>query len=390
MLNIEKVRPVWAEINLDYLRHNIREIRKKISKETLICAVVKADAYGHGARMVSKVLLENGADRLAVGTLSEAIELRRDGCTAPIMILGYTPIVQVKSILEHNIISAVYTYEQACEFSKIAVNEGKTMKLHIKIDTGMSRLGFQVEDKDIQDIKKIFNLPNLEIEGIFTHFAVADEGDKSFTIEQFNKFNKVIRELESSGYNIPIKHASNSAATMDLKEMNLDMIRPGIILYGLYPSQEVKKEVLNIKPVMQLKAKISHVKNLPKNRGVSYGLKYITDEEKKIATIPVGYADGFTRMLTDEIEVLIKGKKVPIVGRICMDQCMADVTGLDVRMGDEVILISNIEDSGNTFDDIAMKLGTINYEVISTIGRRVPRAYVENNKIIHIHDNLLD
>jgi len=389
MLNVEEIRPVWAEINLDHLRNNIIEIRKLVKKETLICAVVKADAYGHGAKVVTKTLLENGVDRLAVGTLSEAIELRKIGYDVPLMILGYTPEVQGKEVLNYNIISAVYSYKQACQFSQIATKEGKTMTLHIKVDTGMSRLGFQVEEKYIEEIKKIFYLPNINVEGIFTHFATADEGDKSFTREQFGKFSKLVKVLEEDGYKIPIKHVSNSAAVIDLPEMNLDMVRPGIILYGLYPSEEVDNRKLKLKPVMQLKAKVSHVKTLSKDRGVGYGLEYKTDGERKIITLPVGYADGFSRRLSGEIEVIAKDKRMPIVGRICMDQCMADATGMDIDIEDEVTLFSDIVGSGNTFDDIARKLGTINYEILCMIGRRVPRAYIKDNEIIYIQDNLL-
>lgn len=389
MLNVEKVRPVWVEINLDHIKHNIMEVRKLIKKETLVCAVVKADAYGHGAKVVTKTLLENGVDRLAVGTLSEAIELRKAGYEVPLMILGYTPEAQGEEVLNYNIISAVYSYEQAYNFSKIATKQGKSMTLHIKVDTGMSRLGFQVGRKDIEEIKKIFHLPNIKVEGIFTHFATADEEDKSFTKEQFNQFNNLVKALERDGYKIPIKHVSNSAAIIDLPEMNLDMVRPGIILYGLYPSQQVKRKSLDLKPVMQLKAKVSHVKTLSKDRGVGYGLVYRTEGERKIITLPVGYADGFSRMLTGKIEVLVKDNKVPIVGRICMDQCMADATGLDIDIGQEVTLFSSVVGSGNTFDDIAEKLGTINYEVLCMIGRRVPRAYMQHNKLVYIQDNLL-
>lgn len=389
MQNIEKLRPVWAEIHLDKLKHNIQEVRRVVKKDTLVCAVIKADGYGHGATVIAKTLLENGADRLAVATLSEAIELRKAGYEVPILILGYTPETQGEDLLKYNIIQTLYTLEQAKSFSELAMKHGKELTIHLKIDTGMSRIGFQANEITIEEIKEIFHLPNLKVEGIFTHFAVADERDKTFTYKQFQQFMFLVNALEKDGYTIPIKHVSNSAAIIDLPEMNLDMVRAGIMLYGLYPSDDVKKENVDLKQVMELKARVSHVKTLPKDRGVSYGLKYKTDQERRIITLPIGYADGFTRMLTNKAEVIAKGHKIPIVGRICMDQCMADATAIDINRGDEVTLFSSDPTSGNTIDDIAAKLGTINYEIVCMIGKRVPRVYMENNNLVQIKDNLL-
>jgi alanine racemase len=228
------------------------------------------------------------------------------------------------------------------------------------------------------------------VEGIFTHFALADETDKTFTYLQFERFKHIVEEVERGGYRIPIKHVSNSAAIIDLPEMNLDMVRAGIMLYGLYPSSEVDHKAVELKQVMELKARVSHVKLLPADCGVSYGHIYRTTEERQIITLPIGYADGFTRMLTNKAEAIIKGKKVPVVGRICMDQCMVDATGIEVERGDEAILISSHPSSGVTVDDLAKKLNTINYELVCMMGRRVPRVYMENNTLLHIRDCLLE
>lgn len=385
----KSLRPVWAEINLDNLKHNIREIKNIVKKDTLVCAVIKADGYGHGAVDIAKVLLENGADRLAVATLGEAVQLRNAGYTVPVMVLGYTPEDQAQVVIDNNITQTIYTFEQALAYSKVAEKSNKIAALHLKVDTGMARLGFQPNDESISIIKEVFKLPNLVVEGIFTHFATADDKNKEYTYKQFNLFINFVKRLEKEGYIIPIKHVSNSAAIIDLPEMNLDMVRPGIILYGLYPSEDVDKGKINLKQVMGLKAKVSHVKTLSKDQGVSYGLKYTTTGEEKIITIPIGYADGYTRMMSGKAELIVKNTKIPLVGRICMDQCMANATGLDVKPGDEVTLYSDDRESGICIDDIANKLGTINYEIVCMLGKRVPRMYMENNSLLHIRDSLL-
>ena len=391
MISKNDLRPVWAEINLDHLKHNIKEVRRVVKKETLVAAVIKADGYGHGASVITKTLLDNGADRIAVATLTEAIELRHCGYTdVPLMVLGYTPEEQADVVLNYNIIQTVYSMEQATVFADAATSQKKTMKIHLKIDTGMSRIGFDTSQKTVDDIIAIVNMPGLMVEGIFTHFAVADEMDKAFTYQQFERFESIVNEIEKCGYKIPIKHVSNSAAIIDMPDMNLDMVRAGIMLYGLYPSSDVSHEAVKLKQVMELKARVSHVKQLPANSGVSYGLLYKASEEKQIITLPIGYADGFTRMLTNKAEIIIKGKKIPIVGRICMDQCMADATGIEVSRGDEATLFSNDQGSGITVDDIAGKLNTINYEIVCMVGRRVPRVYMENNTLLHIRDCLLE
>lgn len=387
MLTKDKTRPVWAEINLDHLAHNIQEVKRSVNKDALVTAVIKADGYGHGAVEIAETLLQNGADRLAVATLSEAIELRRVYKTVPILVLGYTPETSAEEVLLNDIIQTVYSQEQAEVFSKTAVDLDKELKIHIKIDTGMSRLGLQPDIATVEIIKKIAHMPKIILEGIFTHFAVADEVDKNFTYGQYKRFKDLCDSLEEQGISIPIKHVSNSAAIIDLPDMNLDMVRAGIMLYGLYPSDEVNTKEINLKQVMSLKAKISHVKELEAGRGVSYGLKYLTRGKEKIATLPIGYADGYTRMLSGKAEVLLKGHRVPVVGRICMDQCMIDVTWIeDVKRGDEVILFGGEGDNSIAIDEVANKLGTINYEVVCMMGKRIPRVYIKNNEVIKIKD----
>ncbi len=391
MMNLDRTRPVWAEINLDNLIHNINEVRRVVRPETKIAAVIKADGYGHGACEIAEVLLDNGADRLAVATLSEAIQLRKKVKAVPIMVLGYTPDSCAEDVINNDIIQTIYTFEQAREFSQSAQKMDKLVTFHIKLDTGMSRLGFQPTDEAVDEIKKISKLKNVTIEGIFTHFAVADETDKSFSHNQYRKFIDICNKLDKEGINIPIRHVSNSAAIIDLPSMNLNMVRAGIMLYGLYPSDDVDKGRANLKQVMSLKVKISHVKELPQGVGVSYGLKHVTEKPSKIATLPIGYADGFTRMLTGKAEVLVKGKKVPIIGRICMDQCMIDVSNVEnIHRGDEVILIGTEGVNEITIDEVARKLGTINYEIVCMVGKRVPRVYMRNNEIVKITDHLLD
>ena len=391
MCTLNEIRPVWAEIDLDNLAHNIREVRKNTKEGSLVTAVVKAEAYGHGAIKSAETFLDNGADRLAVATLSEAIELRKSNISIPILILGYTPKNQYPLVVKWDIIQTIFDYESAKTLSEEAIKLGKDATIHIKIDSGMGRIGFLPNDKAIGEIIKISKLPNLNMEGIFTHFATADEKDKSYTKVQYNRFMEIIEKLEKEGVHIPIKHVSNSAAIIDFKEYNLDMVRGGIMIYGLWPSDEVNKEKIDLKPAMTLKAKISNVKKVPKGTGISYGQIFVTEKESKIATIPIGYADGFTRLLAPKGEVFVKGRRVPIVGRICMDQCMIDVTGIDdIVVGDEVVLFGYGEEGYPHVDEIADKLNTINYEIVCMVGRRVPRVYIQNGNIVEVRDYLLD
>ncbi|RBP44787.1 alanine racemase [Garciella nitratireducens] len=380
-------RPTWIEVDLDAISHNIQTIRKLVGKDKKIMGIVKADAYGHGAVEVAQVLLKHGVEYLAVSILDEAIALRKGGIIAPILILGYTPVEQVKEIVKWGITQTIYNRDIIYALSKEAQKQKKRVKIHIKVDTGMGRIGFIGKEEIVKAVKEFRQLPYIDIEGIFTHFSVADQKDKRYTFKQLKNFEKVIKALEKEDIYIPIKHTANSAATIDIDQSRFDMVRPGIILYGLYPSDEVRKERLNLKPAMSFKTRIAHIKKVPPNTSISYGRKFITSNESIIATLPVGYADGFSRMLSGKAKVLIQGKKVPVVGAICMDQCMVDISNIpNVEIGDEVIVFGK----GLPVEEIAEKLGTINYEVICMLNKRVPRVYKHKGKIIGIKNVLLD
>ncbi|NLL80865.1 MAG: alanine racemase [Tissierellia bacterium] len=391
MVNINEVGSVWLEINMDNLIKNYYEIRKFVQAPTKIMAVIKANAYAHGSIELGRMYEEIGVDRLAVSILTEAVELRKAGIKLPIQLLSYASKGQLGLVVDNDLILEIYTYRAAKQLSDIALSKNKKVKIHIKIDTGMTRIGFVPNEESIEEIVKISKLPNIEIEGMFTHFAKADEKDKAFTKLQFDKFNWVDEQLKSRNIHIELKHASNSAAIIDTPEYNLDMVRPGIILYGYYPSEEVDKSKLELMPAMTLKARISNINKVPVGTGISYNHIYHTQRESVIATIPIGYADGYTRMLSNKAFVSIKGKKAPIVGRICMDQMMVDVTEIDdVKIGNEVILFGYGNENYPHVEYLASLLGTVNYEIICMMGRRLPRVYVSKNEVVNIKNYLVD
>jgi alanine racemase len=380
------LRPVWAEIDLDNLAHNMQEI-KRLSKSKEIIATVKADAYGHGALDIAPTLLANGATRLAVAVVNEAVELRRGGIDCPIMVLGFTPDSLIDSILKYDIEQTVYTYDLAEKISKMAIEKNKIAKIHIALDTGMGRIGFTPEEKSLNQVYKISKLPNIIIEGLFSHFSTADAYDKSYTNMQFEKFNWFYDKLKEKGVKINIRHIANSAAIIDLPETHLEGVRPGIILYGYYPSEEVSKDKIKLKPVMTLKTNIVHLKEMDQGQYISYGRAFQTRRPSIIATLPVGYADGYTRLLFNKAKVIINGSFAPVVGRICMDQCMVDVTDIgEVKVGDEVILMGEYKNLKMTADEIAELLGTINYEITCMISKRVPRVYIKDGEVIKIRN----
>lgn len=385
MYDLREIRPAYAEVNLDNLAHNIREVRRLAAKGSQVMAVIKADGYGHGSTKIAQTLLENGADRLAVAVLDEAIELRKAGIKAPVFVLGYTQPERAEEVVNYDLEQSVYSLEAASALSKAAQAQGKTVPVHIKVDTGMGRIGLQVNEQAVETIKTIHALPGVMVKGLFTHFAVADEVDKSYTQMQFERFGWICSQLEAQGINIEIKHCGNSATIIDLPDMHLNMVRAGIMLYGLAPSPDVMLNKLELKQVMSLKVRISHVKEIETGQSVSYGRKFIAEKKSKIASLPIGYADGYTRLLSGKAEALVKGQRVPVVGRICMDQCMIDVTGIeDVKVGDEVVLFGQQGDGFISIDEIAEKLGTINYEVVCMISRRVPRVYVKNGEVVEV------
>lgn len=374
---------VLAIVDLDAIASNIKNIRAKVDKNSGIIGIIKADAYGHGSVETAKVLLDNGADWLAVAVVDEGLNLRKNGITAPILLLGYTPELRLNDVINNGFIQTVYSYDTAKKLSEAASALGKKAVIHIKIDTGMGRIGYRVNEESADEIVKISKLPNIDVNGMFTHFSTADEADKAYTLEQYNKFVKMNDMLEERGLHIPVKHAANSAAIMDFDNMMFNMVRPGIILYGAYPSDEVKKENLSLSPAMSIKTHVSYVKDVNEGDSISYGRKYTAPSKRRIATIPVGYADGFIRAYSKGGKVLVRGEYAPIVGRICMDQFMVDVTDIDgVEVNDEVVLMGRQGDKEITADFIASVLDTINYEVFCTLSKRVPRQYIQNGKIV--------
>lgn len=381
------LRPVWAEINLDSLAFNMRQIRS-CSKSKEIIAAVKADAYGHGALDISPVLLENGATSLAVAVVSEGVELRRGGIECPIMVLGFTPLSLADNLLKYDIQQTVFSYSYAKELSTIAKKKHKKARIHIAIDTGMGRIGFMPSEESIKEVVEISKLPNLEIEGVFSHFSSADEKDKEYTRLQLDRFNNFYEELKKEGVNIKVRHIANSAAIIEMPETHFEAVRPGIILYGYYPSEEVDKSKIKLKPAMELKTNIVHIKSIPSGYYISYGRRFKASRDSIIATLPVGYADGYTRLLNNKAKVIINGQFAPVVGSICMDQCMVDVTDIkgDVKIGDEVILIGEKNGVELNADHLAEMLGTINYEVVCMITKRVPRVYIKDGEVVKVRN----
>lgn len=383
------LKRTWAEIDLDAARHNYIKIRECVNQDTKIMCVVKADAYGHGAEYLAKEYESLGADWFAVSNIEEGIQLRNSGITKPILILGYTPAYMAEDLAENNISQAILSEKYANELNEEAQKCGVRVNGHIKIDSGMGRIGLISHDPETDSssadcAERICHLRNLNIEGIFTHFAVADEAEegRENTLNQFNNFMTVINELEKRGIKIPLKHCGNSSAITDYPETHLDMVRAGVILYGMAPSEKLKGR-LDLKPVMQLKSVISLIKRVPKGTAISYGRTYITDKETAIATVPIGYADGYSRAFSNKGYMLVNGRKAPIVGRVCMDQLMLDVTEIKgAEEGIEVTVFGTDKETVLTVDDLAKICGTINYELVCLVGKRVPRFYYKNGKNI--------
>lgn len=394
---MEDEKRTWAEINLDAIENNIKNIRKYVKKDTKILGVVKADAYGHGYLEIASTLLKNGADALGVACIDEAMQIRRCGILCPILVLGYTESKYAPRLVDNDITPCCYSYELASAMSKAAMKLGKRAKIHLKIDTGMGRIGLRYnEDEKINKetidlILKIAVLPCIDIEGIFTHFAVADEKDDEYTFLQFDRFNRICNRLKENGLEIPIKHCCNSAALIRFPQMHMDMVRPGIILYGQKPSNIVDCGKLCLKSAMTFKTRISNINEIEKDESVSYGRKFKATSKTRIATIPVGYADGYSRVLSNNIQVIAGGKLCNIVGNICMDQCMIDVTSVNnINVDDEVVLFGEDNNLNLPVECLAEKIGTINYEILCLIGKRIPRIYMRKGKVIGVHNYLFD
>ncbi len=379
-----ETKRVRAEINLDALLHNMNEMHKMLNPDTQMAAVIKTDAYGHGALGIAEAI-ENLPYLwgYAVATAEEAEKLILDGRKKPVLILGISFADQFEKIINYGIHPAVCDLETAQKLSEIAVSKDKICKVHVKIDTGMSRIGLQVNEETAQIIEEISKMPNIEVEGIFTHFARADEEDKSAAQAQIKLFLKMIDLVEKRGIHIPIKHCSNSAGIVELPQANMNMVRAGITMYGLWPSEEVNKNRISLMPVMSIKSHISFVKTLEPGRSISYGGIYVTESEKKIATVPIGYGDGYARSLSNKGYVLIHGRKAPICGRVCMDQFMVDVTEIpEVKAGDTVTILGKNGDLEITMEELGELSGRFNYEFACLITPRVPRVYYRNGKPI--------
>lgn len=369
-----------AAIDLDALDYNFDNTRKKLPDSVKLLCVIKADAYGHGAVAFAKHL-DDKCDFFGVACIEEAIELKKAGIKTPLLILGTVAHYNFDQVVENDIRIPIYSFDAAKALSDEAVKQNKTVKFHFCVDTGMSRIGFQVNEESADICKKITELPNIYAEGLFSHFATADEKDLSKAIKQREQFKKFISYLEERNIDIPIKHINNSAGIMNFDEY-FDMCRMGIITYGLYPSDEVDKNLLDIKPVMQWKTHISHIKTLENGREISYGGTYTVDGEKKIATIPVGYADGYPRCLSNKGKVLINGQFAPITGRVCMDQFMVDITGIEAKEGDTVVLVGKSGENELSMEEVSEAAYSFNYELPCRITRRVPRTYYQNGKLI--------
>ena len=371
----------WVEINLDAIASNVKNIKKLIGEKKELMAVVKGNAYGHDILEIASAVLKNGASKLAVARLEEGIFLRKSGITVPILVLGLTLKQQVELLVSYNITPTVSEYEMIEKLSESAFKEDKIAKVHLKVDTGMGRIGIS-PDYVLNFIKKVKVLKNVEIEGIFTHFSVADEKDKSYTEAQFKKFTEILTVLEKEEIKIPVKHVGNSATLLDLPHMWLDLVRPGISIYGLYPSTEVQKTVKLI-PAHSFKTQIVFLKELPEGEYISYGRTYTTNQRRTVvASLPVGYADGYNRLLSNQGQALVRGRRVSVIGRVCMDQTMIDVTDLpQVEIGDEVVLWGRQGQEEITAEEIAEKIGTINYEIVHMPDKkRVPKLFIKNGR----------
>ncbi len=385
------VKRTWAEISLNAIEHNYNVIRNKVADDTKVCCVIKADGYGHGAVELSQIYEKLGADFFAVSNIDEGIEIRKSGSKLPIVILGYTPVSEAENLAEYDISQAVFSLEYAKELSEKCVEEDCICKMHIKVDSGMSRIGFMCQEfprdeYSIEEICEACCLPNLEVEGLFTHFCVSDEDaeGREFTNKQYENFIHVRDSLKMRGVDISVVHCSNSGAIEDYPETCCDMVRAGIILYGLAPSSKLADR-LDLVPAMTLKTVVAFVKEVQKGATISYGRTFTADRKMKIATVPIGYADGFIRQNAKDGYMMVNGKKAKIVGRICMDQTMLDVTDIeDVKTGDEVVVFGTGENGEPTADSLAENTGTINYETVCLVGKRVPRIYIKDGKIENV------
>lgn len=389
-INLEKYFRCYAKIDLDAIYENVKTLKSNLDDKTEVMAVVKTDGYGHGAVPIAKTI-DDLCCSYAVATVYEGENLRKHGIDKPIYILGYTPEYAYDLVIEKEMIPAVFSYDTAMELSRHASKLGKKVNINIAVDTGMSRIGYIPSAEAVEEIVQISKLPGINILSIFTHFAKADYKDKTFSHKQYGEFIEFIKLLEENGINIKIHQCANSAAMMEMPETGMNVARAGISMYGLYPSEEISRENMELKPALSLYSHVIQVKTIDKGRGVSYGQTFIADKDMQIATIPIGYGDGYPRNLSNKGYVLIKGKKAYVVGRVCMDQFMVDVTDIpDIKEGDLVTLIGRDEGEVITVDEVSEIAGTFNYEFICDLGKRVPRVYYKDNKVIGAKDYFED
>ncbi|HHT7191062.1 TPA: alanine racemase [Bacillus cereus] len=374
-------RDTIVEIDLNAVKHNVKEFKKHVNDEKIkMMAAVKANGYGHGAVEVAKAAIEAGVNQLAVAFIDEAIELREAGITVPILILGYTPVAVVEDVIQYDVMMTVYREEDLHGINEIANRLQKKAQIQVKIDTGMSRIGLQEEE--VQPfLEELNRMEYIEVVGMFTHYSTADEIDKTYTNMQTRLFEKAVNMAKELGIHIPYIHSSNSAGSMELGNTFQNMVRVGIGVYGMYPSKDVDHTVVSLQPALSLKSKVAHIKHAKKNRGVSYGNTYVATGEEWIATVPIGYADGYNRQLSSKGYALINGVRVPVIGRVCMDQLMLDVSkAMPVQVGDEVVFYGKQGQEEIAVEEVADMLGTINYEVTCMLDRRIPRVYKENGE----------
>lgn len=377
-MNQFSYRDTWAEISLHNIVYNLNQFRSNINPKTKIMAVVKADGYGHGAEKVALTVIQTGADYLAVAFLDEAIKLRENGITAPILILAYTPVRSIREAILQDITLTVFDHEVLDEIIVQSTQLKKLVSIHLKLDTGMARIGVSSAAEALTLAKKAIAVPFVYLEGIFTHFSSADSKDPALTFDQFNKFHEIISHIENEGIHIPLKHCCNSAATMNFPEMHLDMVRIGVALYGLYPDGSLKKHPIRLRQAMSFKTRVVAIKTVAVSQLVSYGCTWMPKKESIIATVPIGYADGLSRLLSNRGDVLVQGQSAPIRGQACMDQTMIDITDIpNTKTGDMITIFGHNYSSFQSVDAIAELMGTINYEVVCLIGKRVPRIYLE-------------
>ena len=392
----QQYRPTQVEVNLDFLEANIWSFRQVLPKGMKILACVKANAYGHGSVYVAQHLQKLGIDYVSVAFVEEGIQLRQNGIELPILIMGYTPPEAIALAWKYNMTVTVFSEEVLQAIRELnRQHQRHKLKVHIKIDTGMGRIGLLPDTESECFIKQMLEIEHVELEGIYTHFACADEKDKSHMLEQYRQFRQLLENLNDQNINIPIIHTGNTAVALDMPSYSYHMIRIGIGIYGLYPSAQVDQQIVKLQPVLALKTKIVSVRTWKKKAGISYGRKYIASPNERIATIPIGYADGYSRMLSGQAEVLIRGQRVPVVGHICMDQCMLSLQSLgneaeNVHINEEVVLIGTQRSMVISAQQIAAKLGTIPYEVICMLSDRVPRVYTQNNVLVYRMNAILN